>query len=384
MRVPEPTILMQHGCGLPLWFLPLTSSPRSTRRVAPQQPPGTLETNRCQIAKLYLRGWFAIDFGSTVPWAQISEAMFTNESSSSVTRLTKMVKFIRLLRLMRMLRLAKLAVIWDRIEAKIGSIFLIQCISLLRVLGVVVAMCHWSACLFWLVGLPTNLFTELMSDEGQASYTAGPHWTTVWRKHDVDSEPWRWLDRSMSETYIFCFYWTLGVMRTMPAEVTPVNLPERVFVLIFMFFALSAFAICISMITQAFFKISERRRAFHEEFAAVRLHLRNSKVNEQVQERVKTYLKYLFNRRRIQAKEANLMNQLPQDIKMQVVQCQVMHQVDKLPSVNRLHSSIRRKVCEIAHTCDIMAWETVVQSGQHAESAWVLVAGRVQRVVIDE
>ena len=42
------------------------------------------------------------------------------------------------------------------------------------------------------------------------------------------------------------------------------------------------------------------------------------------------------------------------------------------------------KVCEIAHTCDIMAWETVVQSGQHAESAWVLVAGRVQRVVIDE
>ena len=33
--------------------------------------------------------------------------------------------------------------------------------------------------------------------------------------------------------------------------------------------------------------------------------------------------KYLFNRRRIQAKEANLMNQLPQDIKMQVVQCQV-------------------------------------------------------------
>ena len=135
---------------------------------------------------------------------------------------------------------------------------------------------------------------------------------------------------------------------------------------------------------------------------------------------------------------------------------QVMHQVDKLPSVNRLHSSIRRKalhvpnnegsarsrvcgsspkkalrhsiwrlspcgggvaggfsgctknegltskpcrvhdedhlylcgqvakVCEIAHTCDIMAWETVVQSGQHAESAWVLVAGRVQRVVIEE
>jgi len=32
---------------------------------------------------------------------------------------------------------------------------------------------------------------------------------------------------SSEEAYIFCFYWTLGVMRTMPAEVTPVNLAER-------------------------------------------------------------------------------------------------------------------------------------------------------------
>ena len=142
----------------------------NTACIAPQLPPGTFETSRCQIAKQYLRGWFTIDFGSTIPWAQISEAIFANASSSSLTRLTRVVKLIRLLRLMRMLRLAKLAVIWDKIEAKIGSIFLIQCISLLRVLGVVVAMCHWSACLFWLVGLPTNLFTELMSDEAQAQF----------------------------------------------------------------------------------------------------------------------------------------------------------------------------------------------------------------------
>ena len=55
-------------------------------------------------------------------------------------------------------------------------------------------------------------------------------------------------------------------MRTMPAEVTPVNLPERLFVLIFMFFALSAFAICVSLITQAFFKpLREKRRKEEEE-----------------------------------------------------------------------------------------------------------------------
>ena len=75
------------------------------------------------------------------------------------------MKFVRLLRLVRMLRLAKLKTIWERMEIRIGSVYIIQCISLLRVLCVVVAMCHWSACLFWLIGLPRNLFTELMSDE---------------------------------------------------------------------------------------------------------------------------------------------------------------------------------------------------------------------------
>lgn len=54
-------------------------------------------------------------------------------------------------------------------------------------------------------------------------------------------------------------------MRTMPAEVTPVNLPERVFVLVFMYVALSAFAISIALITQSFFKLSERKKSFNEE-----------------------------------------------------------------------------------------------------------------------
>ena len=30
--------------------------------------PGSLIVDRKVIAKKYLRGWFAIDFGSTVPW----------------------------------------------------------------------------------------------------------------------------------------------------------------------------------------------------------------------------------------------------------------------------------------------------------------------------
>lgn len=336
--------------------------------------------DRCQIAKLYLRGWFIIDFGSAVPWAQISEAFYSGDSSQ-LTRLTKVVKFVRLLRLVRMLRLAKLKTIWERMEIRIGSVYIIQCISLLRVLSVVVAMCHWSACLFWLIGLPRNLFTELMSDEEQLAYEAAPHWTTVWRRHSNEqSEPWRWLDRSISETYVFCFYWTLGVMRTMPAEVTPVNLPERVFVLIFMFFALSAFAISIALITQSFFKLSERRKTFNEEYVALRLHLQKTKVSEDVQGRVKAYLTHLFTRRRIQAKEANLLNVLPENLREEVFRCQASHHMClQLPVMSSFRRSQRLRLAAAAATCDFMPGETVVQKGEIIDAAWILMTGQLHQ-----
>ena len=33
------------------------------------------------------------------------------------------------------------------------------------------------------------------------------------------NQPFVWSERPKAEAYIFCFYWTLGVMRTMPSEV---------------------------------------------------------------------------------------------------------------------------------------------------------------------
>merc|ERR1719222_1426635 len=121
----------------------------------------------------------------------------------------------------------------------------------------------------------------------------GLHWTELPRRHSAhdDFGHWRWVERSASEQYVFCFYWILGVMRTMPAEVTPVNLTERVFVLLFMFFAVMAFAVNVARLTQAWFKFSARKDAFKEEMAFVRMHLRTTKCGTSLQLRAQAYLR---------------------------------------------------------------------------------------------
>jgi len=346
--------------------------------------PGTLVTNRIRIAKHYLQSWFFIDLMSTVPWPQLAVLMTgggEGSNSAQVAKLTKVVKFVRFLRLMRMLRLAKLATIWERIEARLGSLLLLQTVALVRVIFVIVAICHWNACIFWMVGLPRSIFTEMLSDEAQAAYEAQPHWTTIRRRHGpLEDEHWAWLEKDTAEAYVFCFYWTLGVMRTMPAEVTPVNLPERIFVLVFMFFALSAFAITVAQITQAFFKFSERRRAFNEEMAAVRMHLRSIRADDSLQLKVKAYLRHLFSRRRIQAKERMLLDALPEALKKRLRLAQRMSYLQKLEALQFAPKRLLQDVSELADVMDMLPGDVISRCGRPACATWILMTGRLQAI----
>jgi len=247
-------------------------------------PPGTLETNKKTIASEYLRGWFFLDFVSVVPWGFIIFFGSDGGAAGSLGRSTRMVKFVRFVRLVRMARLAKLATLWERLEDAVGSLYLRQAVLILRPVGLLCMICHWYSCVWWMTGDPDGLIGSMI---------IGDHWTEV---PQTTGPPW--LERSGFEQYAFCFYWTLGVMRTMPAEVTPVNLVERTSVLIFMFLAFSVFATCISQITTTYMKIQGQSRDFEDEMAQLKLKLRNSNVDRKTAACIREFMRYQFDRKR--------------------------------------------------------------------------------------
>merc|ERR1719343_568182 len=162
------------------------------------------------------------------------------------------------------------------------------------------------------------------------------HWTELPRRHTAydDVGEWTWVDRPATEQYVFCFYWILGVMRTMPAEVTPITLVERTFVLLFMFFAVMAFAVNVARLTQAWFKFSARKDAFKEEMAFVRMHLRTTKCGTSLQLRAQAYLRHLFEKRKLHAKEMGLLSALPEGLKLQMKQA---YRIPYLRMIPRRH-----------------------------------------------
>ncbi|CAK0798611.1 unnamed protein product, partial [Prorocentrum cordatum] len=343
---------------------------------------GTLVTNRSSIATNYLRGWFWVDFMSTVPWHVIADAFSSDTAADStsadqLTKLAKVIKLTRLLRLMRMLRLYKLSVIWERLESRIGSITALNVVSLLKVLGVWVAICHWGACCWWMVGKRNSLAMILTFQDDDPNEL---HWTEVQRRHSPhqDYEFWTWVEKPASEQYVFCFYWILGVMRTMPAEVTPVNLIERMFVLLFMFFAVMAFAVNVARLTQAWFKFSARKDAFKEEMAFVRMHLRTNNCTTSLQLRAQAYLRYLFEKRKIHAKEMSLLSALPDGLKLQMRQAYRIPYLKLVPGLEDWTDQVLRRFCDATETVDYLTGDKITERHNDAEAAYVLMIGGIQ------
>jgi len=272
---------------------------------------GQVVTTRWRIAKYYLRSWFFIDLVSTMPWTIVMRmAVDTTGSDVGTTRvakITKVMKLARFMRLARMLKLLKLQSLWDSFENCIGSVFVVQILNLTKVIAFIVYACHWNACVWFLLGKETD---NIFRDDDPLKGEVMERWTTVRRGHtfvnhagEERTTTFRWQDRDPGEQYVFCFYWTLGVMRTMPVEVYPVNVGERLYTLVFMFFAFSMFSICISRITQMYNKLSTRRAEYDENIGSVRSYMHEHDIDLNLQERILTYLEYRYVRRRIFAKE---------------------------------------------------------------------------------
>mmetsp|Transcript_43758 Transcript_43758/g.115580 ORF Transcript_43758/g.115580 Transcript_43758/m.115580 type:complete len:796 (-) Transcript_43758:241-2628(-) len=337
--------------------------------------PGTLVTRKILIARHYLQKGFALDLACTLPWWQIGEIVTGLQRGFTI----EFVNLLRIFRLLRMLRLAKLIKIWLLVETNMPSVLAMKCVVVVKVLCAIVFICHWNACLFWIVGKPDSFTPKMFSDA--LEWDDMPHWTTVPRSCGTDGcEPWTYAERPIYEQYIFCFYWTLGVMRTMPAEVTPVNLVERVYTMIFMFFAFSAFAISCATIVQAFMAVNERHDTFNSGLAAVRMHLKGMDAPSSLRNDIITYLKHLYQKRQILNKEGVFMDQLPSALHSRVKEAKIMPFLMKLKALESVTPDFLGLVLGITSVTCMVPGDIVSVAGEPAEATWVVMTGRLLRV----
>jgi hyperpolarization activated cyclic nucleotide-gated potassium channel 2 len=123
-----------------------------------------LLTGPREIARLYLRGWFALDVISSFPidwvvaWSQ-GESPFmslspestcsSTEDVSSLTQLSTLLKVLRVIKLLRLLRLARLFRMLDRWREAIGMSHNLQRLG--KLMFIMLIFSHWDGCMLFLV-----------------------------------------------------------------------------------------------------------------------------------------------------------------------------------------------------------------------------------------
>jgi len=339
--------------------------------------PGRLVTHTAKIARRYINSrTFLLDLVTTFPWSQILLGLAG--ISFFEPWKTQVVLIIGLVRLVRLLRLAKLFDAWERVEESLGSVEQLHVAALLRMLITTFFFCHFNACIWWIVGQHRHPLAAFMSNQANEQYESLPHWTTVERSQGPGSPAWQWAEEPVFTAYAFCFYWSLGVMRTMPQEVLPANIHERVYVMVLMFVALSLFAVSIAQVTQTFTKFTERQRTFKEELLALRLYMNNIGAPDALQEDVVNYSKHLFHRRLVNAKESGLMSRLPASLSRDLHSARVESYIRQLSTFEEWPQRSLRQVSAISEVKHIVRGTVLSLRNREATGVWVLMSGHLE------
>jgi hypothetical protein len=187
---------------------------------------GALITDPTLIKKNYLRGWFTIDFLTSIPITLIIDLIYQDDSYGSSVRAIKLIRFIRFVRIARVFKAIKLQRLFATMEEFFYSSVFNGIKGLIGLFFTILILAHWVACIWYLVG------SIVLDSTGQS-------WLTNYDIAEADN----------SDKYIASMYWAIATMLTVGyGDILPVSTPERAFNIIVMLMGCAIFGYSMNSI----------------------------------------------------------------------------------------------------------------------------------------
>ena len=239
-------------------------------RTAYYDSKDTLQWGSCKIASHYLRGGFALDIVSTVPFDFLLKAAITG--NSALLRSTKLLRALRLIRLLRLMRLIKLGKFFSRFseDVTVNQSFL----QLGKMSGVIGVCGHLLACAWYWV----------------SQFGDGPNWVEV---NGVDQ-------MTLRKKYVVSLYWAFTTMTTVGyGDVNAVNTAERVMALFAMLVGASIFGYVVGNVTMVVESINQQATLRKEKLDSVKEFVRERRLPPYLAKKVKKHFKYFYARKSV-------------------------------------------------------------------------------------
>jgi hypothetical protein len=177
----------------------------------------TIYDDHKDIAKMYLKTWFAIDFISLIPFDMI--LMYGN--LNRVARFSRIGKLYKIIRMMKMVRLLKIAKVRNKLVKDLSEILRISVGAerLLFLLVIFLLLVHIIAC-FW-------IFIAKFDESSKENW--------IYNKDFTDVEDY--------ELYVTSFYFSVTTIVTVGyGDITAISTGEKLMAIVLMITGVIAFS----------------------------------------------------------------------------------------------------------------------------------------------
>ncbi|CAD8076502.1 unnamed protein product [Paramecium sonneborni] len=214
---------------------------------------GTVIENRYQIAKNYFRTSFFFDVFVIIPF---------------FLSLRFEVDYLDLVLILKVFQIKKFSGnLFDRLELSTNQIAIFD---LVKLGYTILAVAHFCACLWFLVGSTGN---------DQISWVIA---------NNIQNEPWH-------TQYLTSFYFSIVTMTTIGyGDITPLNLRERIFTICMTVAAVGIFGYSIGNINSIYAEWSRKSYEFRQNMNALKKYMRLKGLDKHLAEKIRKYFEYVW------------------------------------------------------------------------------------------
>ncbi|KAL5254586.1 hypothetical protein ACHWQZ_G014137 [Mnemiopsis leidyi] len=312
---------------------------------------GLVILNNKKMALHYLKGWFAVDFVTAIPWQFLQ---------LSVVSSAKTLKLLRYLKLTRVLRMAKVAFHLDE-YTKNGPVSLILIIVYFIMLGHLIA-CGW----FWL---------------GRSEFEQNiAGWVTYHlQANNFQLTPAIVYDTGLQEDfYSASLYFIMTIFTTVGfGNIAPWNASEQIFCVIVMLIGAFFYAIIFGSATNIIMRMGAQQSRFLDQQKDLELYTSVNKFPLDLRNRMEDYFYYhWFNSKGIE--HSKMMADWPRTLKEDT--SLFLHRIlfAEWPVFNEASTGCRRALSSLVERHGFTPGDYIVHEEDCVNAVYFLVRGHVK------